>query len=215
MQRRFGENVEMLMQGSVGLFNKRKGRLFDEYGTAFVIVGNESIHDYFVRFHKLVNDMKITQLNIPTHQMNTKFVNNLPAYWGKYVTNVKQNMESLNTLCSDLYSSQSLRASCKKGLSRNRKEQSTSIVDPLAYDHATVHDGHIVTEPVQRKAPGNVGNTGARGKKVICYNCRGEGHVLWLVVKKPRRKLGLLVSTSKISFTDEAKEKGDVLDADA
>ncbi|GJR50446.1 hypothetical protein Tco_1400967 [Tanacetum coccineum] len=26
--------------------------------------------------------------------------------------------------------------------------------------HATVHDGHIVTEPVQRKAPGNVGNTG-------------------------------------------------------
>ncbi|GJQ90806.1 hypothetical protein Tco_0001945 [Tanacetum coccineum] len=37
-----------------------------------------------------VNDMKITQLNIPTHQMNTKFVNNLPAYWGKYVTNVKQ-----------------------------------------------------------------------------------------------------------------------------
>ncbi|GJR22716.1 reverse transcriptase domain-containing protein [Tanacetum coccineum] len=29
--------------------------------------------------------------------------------------------------------------------------------------HATVHDGHIVTEPVQRKAPGNNGNTGARG----------------------------------------------------
>ncbi|GJW84461.1 RNA-directed DNA polymerase, eukaryota [Tanacetum coccineum] len=45
---------------------------------------NESIHDYFVRFHKLVNDMKITQLNIPTHQMNTKFVNNLPAYWGNF-----------------------------------------------------------------------------------------------------------------------------------
>ncbi|GJR50453.1 reverse transcriptase domain-containing protein [Tanacetum coccineum] len=36
---------------------------------------------------------------------------------------------------------------------------------------------HIVTEPVQRKAPGNNGNTGTRGKKVICYNCRGEGHV--------------------------------------
>ncbi|GKA10858.1 hypothetical protein Tco_0690291, partial [Tanacetum coccineum] len=25
--------------------------------------------------------------------------------------------------------------------------------------HATVHDGHIVTEPVQRKAPGNNGYT--------------------------------------------------------
>ncbi|GJX15111.1 hypothetical protein Tco_0206869 [Tanacetum coccineum] len=63
----------------------------------FRAIGNESIHYYFVRFHKLVNDIKITQLNIPTHQMNTKFVNNLLAYWGKYVTNVKQNMDISTT----------------------------------------------------------------------------------------------------------------------
>ncbi|GKA59783.1 copia protein [Tanacetum coccineum] len=63
---------------------QRKEDLFDEY-ERFRAIGNESIHDYFVRFHKLVNDMKITQLNIPTHQMNTKFVNNLPAYWGKSI----------------------------------------------------------------------------------------------------------------------------------
>ncbi|GJR88819.1 hypothetical protein Tco_0212830 [Tanacetum coccineum] len=56
-------------------------------------------------------------------------------------------------------------------------------------DHATVHDGHIVTETVQGRASGNVGNTSNRrtqnygqmtdnvGKKVICYNCRGEGRV--------------------------------------
>nr|GEV83991.1 hypothetical protein [Tanacetum cinerariifolium] len=55
--------------------------------------------------------------------------------------------------------------------------------------HATVHDGQIVTETVQRKALGNVGNTGTRGthsygqvtdnkgKLVICYNCHEEGHV--------------------------------------
>nr|GEU95986.1 hypothetical protein [Tanacetum cinerariifolium] len=55
--------------------------------------------------------------------------------------------------------------------------------------HATVHDRQIVTKTIQRKAPGNVGNTGTRGtqsyrhvtdnkgKLVICYNCRGEGHV--------------------------------------
>nr|GEY90085.1 hypothetical protein [Tanacetum cinerariifolium] len=29
--------------------------------------------------------------------------------------------------------------------------------------HATVHDRHIVTETIQRKSPGNVGNTGTRG----------------------------------------------------
>ncbi|GKB33059.1 hypothetical protein Tco_0872460 [Tanacetum coccineum] len=45
----------------------------------------------------------VTQLNIPTHQMNTKFVNNLPAYWGKYVTNVKQNMDISTTPYVQIY----------------------------------------------------------------------------------------------------------------
>ncbi|GJR97680.1 putative ribonuclease H-like domain-containing protein [Tanacetum coccineum] len=169
--------------------------------------------------------------------MNTKFVNNLPAYWGKYVTNVKQNMDISTTPYVQIYTHlKAYEPHAKKTL--KKQEQSTSIVDPLAYvahttsapalsspstpspqptaqspndalmatmtqianllsgfqkqfpptnnqlrtssnsrTHATVHDGHIVTEPVQRKAPGNNGNTGARGKKVICYNCRGEGHV--------------------------------------
>ncbi|GJZ79864.1 hypothetical protein Tco_0644701 [Tanacetum coccineum] len=83
-------------------YQQRKEDLFDEY-ERFRAIGNESIHDYFVRFHKLVNDMKITQLNIPTHQMNTKFVNNLPAYWGKYVTNVKQNMDISTTPYVQIY----------------------------------------------------------------------------------------------------------------
>ncbi|GKA51558.1 hypothetical protein Tco_0744754 [Tanacetum coccineum] len=218
------DNVEMLMQGSGRTIQQRKEYLFDEY-ERFRAIGNESIHDYFVRFHKLVNDMKITQLNIPTHQMNTKFVNNLPAYWGKYVTNVKQNMDISTTPYVQIYTHlKAYEPHAKKTL--KKQEQSTSIVDPLAYvahttsaptlsspstpspqptaqspndalmatmtqianllsgfqkqfpptnnqlrtssnsrTHATVHDGHIVTEPIQRKAPGNVGNTGARGRR--------------------------------------------------
>ncbi|GJS16394.1 integrase, catalytic region, zinc finger, CCHC-type containing protein [Tanacetum coccineum] len=79
--------------------------------------------------------------------------------------------------------------------------------------HATVHDGHIVTEPVQRKAPGNNGNTGTRGKKVICYNCRGEGHVA-RQCKEPKRKMDSQYFKDK-ALLMEAKEKGDVLDAEA
>nr|GEX92431.1 cytosolic enolase 3 [Tanacetum cinerariifolium] len=69
----------------------------------FRAIGNESIHDYFIRFHKLINDMKITQLDIPAHQMNTKFVNNLPPYWAKYVTNVKNNKDISATTYVELY----------------------------------------------------------------------------------------------------------------
>ncbi|GJZ49843.1 integrase, catalytic region, zinc finger, CCHC-type containing protein, partial [Tanacetum coccineum] len=91
--------------------------------------------------------------------------------------------------------------------------------------HATVHDGQIVTETVQRRAPGNVGNTGSRGnqsygnvttatgKKVICYNCRGEGHVA-RQCKEPKRKMDSQYFKDK-ALLMEAKEKGDVLDAEA
>ncbi|GKA02180.1 retrovirus-related pol polyprotein from transposon TNT 1-94 [Tanacetum coccineum] len=267
------DNVELLMQGSGRTLQQRKEDLFDEY-ERFRAIGNESIHDYFVRFHKLVNDMKITQLNIPTHQMNTKFVNNLPAYWGKYVTNVKQNMDISTTPYVQIYTHlKAYEPHAKKTL--KKQEQSTSIVDPLAYvahttsapalssplhslgpqptaqspndalmatmtqianllsgfqkqfpptnnqlrtssnsrTHATVHDGHIVTEPIQRKAPGNVGNTGTRGKKVICYNCRGEGHVA-RQCKEQKRKMDSQYFKDK-ALLMEAKEKGDVLDAEA
>ncbi|GJW47980.1 hypothetical protein Tco_0079626 [Tanacetum coccineum] len=125
------DNVEMLMQGSGRTIQQRKEDLFDEY-ERFRAIGNESIHDYFVRFHKLVNDMKITQLNIPTHQMNTKFVNNLPAYWGKYVTNVKQNMDISTTPYVQIYTHlKAYEPHAKKTL--KKQEQSASIVDPLAY----------------------------------------------------------------------------------
>ncbi|GJX78380.1 hypothetical protein Tco_0325191 [Tanacetum coccineum] len=127
--------------------------------------------------------------------MNTKFVNNLSAYWGKYVTNVKQNMDISTTPYVQIYTHlKAYEPHAKKTL--KKQEQSISIVFlwpilPKSYfkwfpnavsypsniqlpgtssnsrTHATVHDGHIVTEPVQRKAPGNNGNTGTRGKKMM------------------------------------------------
>ncbi|GJS84047.1 retrovirus-related pol polyprotein from transposon TNT 1-94 [Tanacetum coccineum] len=194
------DNVEMLMQGSGRTIQQRKEDLFDEY-ERFRAIGNESIHDYFVRFHKLVNDMKITQLNIPTHQMNTKFVNNLPAYWGKYVTNVKQNMDISTTPYVQIFTHRKPTSHMPKKTLRNKSLRTSSN----SRTHATVHDGHIVTEPVQRKAPGNVGNTGARGKKVICYNCRGEGHVA-RQCKEPKRKMDSQYFKDK-ALLMEAKEK--------
>ncbi|GJY89892.1 retrovirus-related pol polyprotein from transposon TNT 1-94 [Tanacetum coccineum] len=270
------DNVELLMKGSGKSLQQKKEELFDEY-ERFRAIGNESIHDYFVRFHKLINDMKITQLDIPAHQMNTKFVNNLPPYWAKYVTNVKNNKDISAITYVELYTYlKSYEPHAMKTL--KKQEQSSSIVDPLAYlattsltppsqppaqssndamlatmnqivnllsgfqkqfpptnnqlrtssnsgTHATVHDGNIITEPVQRRAPGNVGNTGNRGtksygqmtdnkgKKVICYNCCGEGHVARQCKEKKRVKDSQYFKDKMLLM--EAKEKGAVLDAEA
>nr|GEY92813.1 hypothetical protein [Tanacetum cinerariifolium] len=233
-------------------------------------------------------------LDIPAHQMNTKFVNNLPPYWAKYVTNVKNNKDISATTYVELYTYlKSYEAHALKTL--KKQEQSLSIVDPLAYlastthhlmptqptnpppstsslilppqpatqssnvamlatmnqfvnllsgfqnqfpptnnqlrtssnsrSHATVHDRQIVTETIQRNAPGNVGNTGTRGtqsygqvtknkgKLVICYNCRVEGHVSRQCKEKNRVKDSQYFKYKMRLM--EAKEKGAVLDAEA
>nr|GEZ17536.1 hypothetical protein [Tanacetum cinerariifolium] len=105
--------------------------LFDEF-KRFHANGNELIQDLFVHFHKLVNDMKVTQLDIPTHQLNTKFANNLPLYWGKYVTHAKNNMNMSTVTYVELFTY--LRTYKEHALkSLKKKEQSSAVVDPLVY----------------------------------------------------------------------------------
>ncbi|GJX79894.1 hypothetical protein Tco_0328043 [Tanacetum coccineum] len=186
------DNVEMLMQGSGRTIQQRKEDLFDEY-ERFRAIGNESIHDYFVRFHKLVNDMKITQLNIPTHQINTKFVNNLSApkitMVSRFTDHKLSNQQAGSKGISGIFDYEPQ----PKRLLKKQEQFYKYYVDPLAYvahttaapalstpstlsssphllhtapptnnpafrnflQHkdsiATGHEGHIVTEPFQRK----------------------------------------------------------------
>nr|GEW69229.1 hypothetical protein [Tanacetum cinerariifolium] len=76
------DNIELLMKGSGLTEQRKKKELYDEY-ERFRAIGNEPIHDYFVCFHKLINDLKITKLAFEAHQKNTKFLNNLPPHWAK------------------------------------------------------------------------------------------------------------------------------------
>nr|GEV17221.1 hypothetical protein [Tanacetum cinerariifolium] len=61
------DSLELLMKGSGKTLERRKEDMFDEY-ERFRANGNEYIQDYFIRFHKLVNDMKVTQIDLPKHQ---------------------------------------------------------------------------------------------------------------------------------------------------
>ncbi|GKF09024.1 reverse transcriptase domain-containing protein, partial [Tanacetum coccineum] len=182
---------------------------------------------------------------------NCKFVNNLPPYWAKYVTNVKNNKDISVITYVELYTYlKSYEPHAMKTL--KKQEQSTSIVDPLAYLAQTTHyhaptqttsstpqqvpqssndamlatmNQIIITETIQRRAPGNVGNTGNRGiqnygqmtdnvwKKVICYNCHREGHVSRQCKEKKRVKDSQYFKDKMLLM--EAKERGTVLDVEA
>ncbi|GJR98472.1 copia protein [Tanacetum coccineum] len=116
---------------------------------------------------------------------------------------------------SDLYASQSIQPHAKR-LSR-KQEQSTSIVDPLAYVAHTTSAPALSSPSTPSPQPTAQAPKDAlwpsRGKKVICYNCRGEGHVA-RQCKEPKRKMDSQYFKDK-ALLMEAKEKGDVLDAEA
>nr|GEZ77315.1 hypothetical protein [Tanacetum cinerariifolium] len=68
--------------------------LINHYTDAKYIWDNrkgETIHDYYIRFTKLINDMRNIKMAMSRMQLNSKFVNNMLPEWGRFVTAVKLN----------------------------------------------------------------------------------------------------------------------------
>ncbi|GJU36175.1 hypothetical protein Tco_1184529 [Tanacetum coccineum] len=67
---------------------EREFKLYDAFDK-FTHIKGESLHTYYLRFTQLVNDMNIYKMKMEQFQVNTKFLNNLPPEWSKFVTDVK------------------------------------------------------------------------------------------------------------------------------
>nr|GEY79476.1 hypothetical protein [Tanacetum cinerariifolium] len=66
----------------------RELKLYDEF-KKFAYKKGESLRDFYLRFLLLLNDMNIYNMKLEQFQVNTKFLNNLPPKWSKFVTDVK------------------------------------------------------------------------------------------------------------------------------
>ncbi|GJV15359.1 hypothetical protein Tco_1360682 [Tanacetum coccineum] len=84
------DNVKMLLAGSELTKEDRESQLYDEF-ERFKMLPGENINEYYVRFHKLVNDMRNIRMTMPNIQLNSKFVNNMSPEWDRFVTAVKLN----------------------------------------------------------------------------------------------------------------------------
>ncbi|GJS66751.1 hypothetical protein Tco_0681315 [Tanacetum coccineum] len=84
------DNVKMLLAGSELTKEDRESQLYDEF-EHFKMLPGENINEYYVRFHKLVNDMRNIIMTMPNIQLNSKFVNNMSLEWDRFVTSVKLN----------------------------------------------------------------------------------------------------------------------------
>nr|GEW23693.1 integrase, catalytic region, zinc finger, CCHC-type, peptidase aspartic, catalytic [Tanacetum cinerariifolium] len=63
--------------------------LYDEFDK-FISEHGESIHSYYLRFSKLINDMNMIPMTMSNMQINTKFANHLQPEWSRFVTAAKQ-----------------------------------------------------------------------------------------------------------------------------
>ncbi|GJR55791.1 hypothetical protein Tco_1406312 [Tanacetum coccineum] len=82
------ERVQLLMKGTSLTKQERKCKLYDAFDK-FTHIKGESLHTYYLRFTQLINDMNIYKMNMEQFQVNTKFLNNLPPEWSKFMTDVK------------------------------------------------------------------------------------------------------------------------------
>ncbi|GJR30601.1 retrovirus-related pol polyprotein from transposon TNT 1-94 [Tanacetum coccineum] len=82
------ERVQLLMQGTSLTKQERECKLYDAFDK-FAHIKEESLHQYYLRFTQLINDMSIYKMKLEQFQVNTKFLNSLPPEWSKFVTDVK------------------------------------------------------------------------------------------------------------------------------
>ncbi|GJX93501.1 hypothetical protein Tco_0348087 [Tanacetum coccineum] len=67
------DNVKMLLAGSELTKEDRESQLYDEF-ERFKMLSGENINEYYVRFHKLVNNMRNIRMTMPNIQLNSKFL---------------------------------------------------------------------------------------------------------------------------------------------
>ncbi|GJU98299.1 retrovirus-related pol polyprotein from transposon TNT 1-94, partial [Tanacetum coccineum] len=96
------DNVKMLLACSELTKKDRESQLYDEF-ERFKMLPGENINEYYVRFHKLVNDMRNIIMTMPNIQLNSKFVNNMSPEWDGFVTVVKLNKGLKETNHEQLY----------------------------------------------------------------------------------------------------------------
>ncbi|GJV76236.1 hypothetical protein Tco_1507820 [Tanacetum coccineum] len=88
---KMGRCKDEIASGSELTKDDRESHLYDEF-EHFRQHKGENIHDYYVRFTKLINNMRHIKMTMPKIQLNSKFVNNMLLEWGRFVTAVKLNM---------------------------------------------------------------------------------------------------------------------------
>ncbi|GJT68066.1 retrovirus-related pol polyprotein from transposon TNT 1-94 [Tanacetum coccineum] len=157
------ERIQLLMQGTSLTKQERECKLYDEFDK-FTYKKGESLREFYLIFSLLLNEMNIYNMKLEQFQVNTKFLNtHTPCLLNgaKFCGRFNWFPRFLHT--TNIGSTSSLilvqhESSCKV---------------------AAVHS--------RTYTPGASGNNSGKQRTIICYNCKGEGHMSKQCTK-PKRK---------------------------
>ncbi|GJX61886.1 retrovirus-related pol polyprotein from transposon TNT 1-94 [Tanacetum coccineum] len=182
------DRVKLLMQGTKLSLQEKEYKLYDEFDK-FTFVKGETLYLYYWRFAQLINNMNVINMSMRAVQGNTKFLNNLPPEWSKFVTYVKLARDLHTANYNQLYSY----------LKQHEFPQIDSGLvvpvfnpgdDPIACLNKAMD---FLTTIASSSYKGNTtssggNNIGGRAKVGKCYNCQGEGHMArqCTQLKRPR-----------------------------
>nr|GEV10860.1 hypothetical protein [Tanacetum cinerariifolium] len=273
------ERIQMLMQGTSLTKQERECKLYDEFDK-FVYRKGESLHDYYLRFSLLLNDMNIYNMKLEQFHVNTKFLNTLPPEWSKFVTDSYHQHQfqpqastfqsspygteyhssqyasqaPSSTSISLTYPSNDFQSSVNHNvynpsssmphveyapavhLQSEFSQPDTGLFVPLITSsnprqQATINNGRVTIQPIQGRQnsmtagssrPYTSGSSGTSGKQrvIVCYNCKGEGHMSKKYIKPKRKSWNSLADTgiaetssAQYPVTNNAAYQADDLDA--
>ncbi|GJY33392.1 hypothetical protein Tco_0417861, partial [Tanacetum coccineum] len=200
------ERIQLLMQGSSLKKQERECKLYAEFDK-FAYKKGETLHEFYLRFSLLLNDMNIYNMKLEQFQVNIKFLNTLPPKWSKFVTDVKLVQDLHTTNIDQLHAY----------LGKHEFHANEKGDDPIdAINHMmsfliAVVTSRYPTTNKQTYTPGASGSNYGKQRTVICYNYKGEGHMSkqWT---KPKRKWDDSWFKDKVLLV-QAQASADDLDA--
>ncbi|GJZ81896.1 hypothetical protein Tco_0646890 [Tanacetum coccineum] len=200
--------TNILLQGSELTKDECESQLYDDF-EHFRQNKGETIYEYYVRFTKLINDMRNIKMTMPKMQLNSKFVNSMLPEWGRFMTAQHEAHANESKMMLERYTKHAINplalvsnVSPHQYPSQSSTNPQSAYVPPGRQKRGQGNYARGAVTSGNGGAQNRVGNTNpGQAKQIKCYNCNGENGVIL-----DEEKLLFIAGGQTNTFDDDVDE---------